>query len=102
MDVRASLQVNVLLQNYPMYGMYKNISKKIYMPMIWFSQRAHVTKDILSEAKLLNSIESSVAICLYATIGIASFIMVVFSALHLWKKYREEDLEPLIQETIED
>ncbi|XP_058819875.1 protein croquemort-like [Topomyia yanbarensis] len=51
LDVRAQLQINMLLQPVKGFKMYEKVPK-IMVPMLWFTQRATLTQELANQAKM--------------------------------------------------
>lgn len=96
LDVRARLQINVLLQPIHGFSMYEKVPR-LMVPMLWFTQRATLTTELANQAKLalmLPGLGIYVAI-FFGTIG--TILIGVFAYVYLRKWSRDVPYEELLR-----
>lgn len=88
MEVKANLQVNFLLQPLEDFDLFKN-SPRLYVPMLWFRQRAKLTSDLAWLVNLL-LIVTDIGIGVFYGIGGIGFFMVFGRFIYLLRKYQKK------------
>lgn len=102
LEVRAQLQINLLIQPYSRYSMFKQIPK-MFVPMMWFRQRARITPDLASQGSLLHILPVAGLCLFYALAGIGLTIIIVrFTVLLLKRSPKDPEMEPVISPADED
>ncbi|XP_055930524.1 protein croquemort-like isoform X2 [Argiope bruennichi] len=51
--VAARMQINIVFEAVPNITQFENITKRIYFPILWFSETAEAGEDIVSQLKLV-------------------------------------------------
>uniref|UniRef100_A0A0A9X4N1 Protein croquemort n=1 Tax=Lygus hesperus TaxID=30085 RepID=A0A0A9X4N1_LYGHE len=53
LDIRGRFQVNIMLNPNRNFLLYRDLKERLYMPLLWFDQRANLTKPIADEVRLM-------------------------------------------------
>lgn len=104
LDVKAKLQINLLMQHYSEIDLFSQV-EEAFLPAMWFSQRAHITPALATRLQLvlhLPAIGVSVfSVCI--VFGVVIFCIGVYMAL--WGKRSvkkcQEDEATLIDNSVE-
>lgn len=98
LEIRAQLQINFLLQNYPWTPL-KGLPEAM-IPMIWFRQSAVLSEELAKEARLGVMVPDFGTYLAYAMVGISFILFSVFTYCCMTKWRREADQEPLVDDEI--
>lgn len=91
LNIRAQLQINLLMKSYP-WTTLKDVPE-IMMPMFWFRQVAELTPELASQAKIAVNLPEYGVWFAYVLIGIGGILMVIGSACFAfrWRKTAEDE-----------
>ncbi|BES94273.1 Scavenger receptor [Nesidiocoris tenuis] len=53
LDVKGRFQVNIMLEPNRHYLLYRDLPGRVYMPLLWFDQRASLTDPLADEVRLM-------------------------------------------------
>lgn len=76
LDVRASMQINVLMETIPGIDFYRSLPR-IYMPMMWFSERAVITEGMANELMPLAVLSQWGPVALFLIAGIGGVLLLI-------------------------
>ncbi|XP_053675848.1 protein croquemort-like [Anopheles nili] len=99
LDVRAQLQINEHLEPISGFSIYKHVPD-VMIPMIWFRQRATLTRELAEQAKLALALPS-LGIYVAFFFGSIGFIMAVVFLYCSVKKW-SHDTEPVPYEELQN
>lgn len=95
LEVRAAMQLNLLIQPISHITMFKKV-KKTFVPMLWFSQTARLTQQLGDKAKVLLTVPAIVSYTGYAVIGIAVLLVFITACVKLKKAWPTTEEERLL------
>lgn len=98
LDIRAQLQINLHLQNYP-WTPINNVPETM-IPMFWFRQTATLSDELASQARLAVMLPDLGTYLAYALVGISFILFGVFTYCCMTKWRREEDQQILVDNEI--
>lgn len=98
LDIRAQLQINLLLQSYPWTPI--NDVPETMIPMFWFRQTATLSDELASQARLAVMLPDFGTYLAYAMVGISFILFGVFTYCCMTKWRREEDQQILVDNEI--
>lgn len=92
LDIRAQLQINLLLQNYPWTPI--NDVPETMIPMFWFRQTATLSDELASQARLAVMLPDFGNYLAYALVGISLILFGVFTCCCMtkWRKGEEQQI----------
>ncbi|XP_026289526.1 protein croquemort isoform X2 [Frankliniella occidentalis] len=90
LEVRAQLQINVLLQPIKGLTMYEKVPK-VLMPMFYFRQTAELTPDLGSQVKLLLNLSRIGTITFYGLAGIGGLLLAIATFITIRGHWGEDD-----------
>ncbi|XP_072760757.1 protein croquemort isoform X1 [Anoplolepis gracilipes] len=95
MQVKAQLQLNLLIEPVKYMSMFENINKT-YIPMLWFTQEANLTASYANQVKLLLILPTLGTVTCFGlgSIGVLIFFIGVF--IYIRQKWRGEDNQVLL------
>jgi len=76
LEVRARLQINLMIQNDPASPLYKNVPT-MFIPMFWFSQVADITEELALKAAVMNEVQTGGMWSAYVLASIGLILLVV-------------------------
>lgn len=94
LEVRASVQLNLLIEPMRNIHMFKNV-KETFVPMLWFSQTTELTETLGRKTKMLLTVPSILTYSGCGLIGIAClliFVTVYYAYNKVWISHEEERL----------
>lgn len=77
LEVKARLQINLLLQPFPKYSMFQNIKENLYIPIVWFEESATLSSDLSFMVNLLLMLPDIGVAVFYAIGGLAYLVMFI-------------------------
>lgn len=94
LDIRAQLQINIHLSNYP-WTPITDVAEAM-IPMFWLRQSASLSEELASQAKLAVMLPDIGSWIAYGFIGISVilFSVLIYCCVFRWRRL-EEDEEPL-------
>lgn len=95
LEVRAQLQINILLQPISWFKIFKKVPK-MYVPMMWFRQRARITPDLAQRASILHILPGVGLGIFYTLAGIGLSIIVIRLIVLLKRPNKSADTEPIL------
>lgn len=72
----ASLQINILMEPHPEYGIFKNVPK-IYFPTMWFKERARIDDQIGPQVRLVSRMPTAGYLMFTGLLCMGLFILVI-------------------------
>jgi len=75
LDVKARMQINILLRPYENSKLFKDIPR-VMVPILWFTQSAELTPDLANMAKLLLKLPSIGLATFFGLAGIGALLIV--------------------------
>lgn len=76
LDVKASLQINILMESVPGIDFYSNLPRT-YMPMMWFTERAVITETMVKELMPLAILTQWGPASLFIFAGIGGVLLLI-------------------------
>lgn len=101
LEVRAQLQINILLQPVSQFKLFKKVPK-MYVPMMWFRQRARITPDLAQRASILHILPGAGLGVFYGLAAIGLSIIVIRLIVLLKRHNKSPDMEPIINPSTDD
>jgi scavenger receptor class B, member 1 len=91
LNVRAQLQINLLMKSYA-WTPFKNI-KETMMPMFWFRQVAELTEDLAGQAKIAVMLPDIGVWFAYALAGLGGLLVLlgVYCFAYRWRQVAEDE-----------
>lgn len=99
-DVTARFQLNVLVDKVNGISMMENV-RKAFFPIMWFENKAGVPDTLVFKMKLLANLPEILKSIGWAQIGVSVAICII-STLMIVSKKREEDMSPILDQSVED
>ncbi|GFU56970.1 scavenger receptor class B member 1 [Nephila pilipes] len=91
--VAARMQINIVFEAVPNITQFENITKRIYFPVLWFSETAEPGDDIVYQLKLvLKIIPVVINVFSFFMVGVGSFLVLtafVLSVLYALGKIKD-------------
>ncbi|CAL1682862.1 unnamed protein product [Lasius platythorax] len=94
-QVKAKLQLNLLIEPVESMSMFENINKT-YIPMLWFTQEANLTASYASQVKLLLILPTLGTVTCFGIAGIGVLIFFIGLFVYIRQKWRGEDNQVLL------
>jgi len=88
MEVRARMQVNVLMRSLPMHDLFKDMPR-FYAPMMWFEQSAKITSDLGFMLNIL-LVLSDIGIGVFYSIAGIGFFMVFIRFIVVIRRHQKK------------
>uniref|UniRef100_A0A336LK52 CSON007932 protein n=1 Tax=Culicoides sonorensis TaxID=179676 RepID=A0A336LK52_CULSO len=106
LEIRARLQINLLLTPDPTSSIYKNVPH-IMMPMFWFSQVADITPELAGKAKTMAIVKEAGMWTSYVMAAIGSLLLLIGITLAVrnfddLENLEENDESPILNDTTQD
>ncbi|XP_017877903.1 protein croquemort-like isoform X2 [Ceratina calcarata] len=95
LNVKAQLQLNLLIQSDDKMKMFRNITST-YVPMLWFTQEAYLTDDYASTIKFILILQSFGSITCYGIAAIGILILSITLFLIVRNNLKEEERQNLL------
>lgn len=95
MQVKAQLQLNLLIDRVEDMSMFENISTT-YVPMLWFTQEANLTADYASKVKLLLTLSSLGSVTFFGIAGIGILICTIGLFVYIRQLWKGEEGQVLL------
>ncbi|XP_076174152.1 protein croquemort [Ptiloglossa arizonensis] len=101
LNVNAQLQLNLLIQPDKDMTMFKNL-KKIFVPMLWFTQEARLTSSYAETVKFVIILQSLGSVTCFGIAGIGFIIIFIGIFVLIRENLKGEDNENLLPKTDND
>lgn len=95
MQVKAHVQLNLLVEPVRHMSMFTNISK-VYIPMLWFTQEVNLTASYASKVKLLLTLSTLGSVTCFGIAGIGVLIFFIGVFTYIRQKWRGEEGQVLL------
>ncbi|EZA51413.1 protein croquemort isoform X2 [Ooceraea biroi] len=95
MQVKAQLQLNLLVEPVEHMSLFQNISK-VYVPMLWFTQETNLTASYASQVKLLLTLSTLGSVTCFGIAGIGVLIFFIGLFTYIRQKWRGEEGQVLL------
>lgn len=91
LSIKAQLQINILMKNYP-WTTLKDVPE-VMMPMFWFRQVAELTPDLASQAKIAVNLPEFGVWFAYLLTGIGVTLMLIGTACYAlrWRNISDDE-----------
>lgn len=76
LDVKASLQINILMESIPGISFYKGL-KRVHVPMIWFSEMAKISEPMANELMPLSVLSQWGPVALFLIAGVGGVLVLI-------------------------
>lgn len=103
LEIRARLQVNVMVRNEPTSSLYKHVPTT-FIPMFWFSQVADITEDLAKQAGVMNVVREAGVWGSYAVSAVGLLLLVIGIRLALKgdsEMGEDDDVAPILSNAVE-
>jgi hypothetical protein len=101
LSVDAALQINLLISEWETISMFQNVSAN-FIPMFWFKQRAQLTPELASRARLALNLPNIGLWVAYALLGVGLLMSIstVLCFVYRWRNAgeSEDDEEPILND----
>jgi scavenger receptor class B, member 1 len=96
LDIRAQLQINLLMQNYPWTTI--NNVPEIMVPMLWFRQRAELSEELAKSARIATILPNLGAWTAYGftSVGVLLLGLLSYCWFFRWRVVTNDDDEELL------
>ncbi|XP_014485901.1 PREDICTED: protein croquemort-like [Dinoponera quadriceps] len=101
MQVKAQLQLNLLLEPVEYMRMFQNLTRT-YIPMLWFTQEANLTANYASMVKVVLILPSLGAVTCFGIAGIGILILFIGIFIFIRNKWRREESQVLLSKQEDD
>ncbi|KAJ9585302.1 hypothetical protein L9F63_002887 [Diploptera punctata] len=98
LDVKARMQINLLLQSYSFSKVFANMPK-VLMPALWFTQSAEVTSDLADLAKLLINLPAIGMGTFFGLAGIGALLILAGIVITLRKGWKGDEGDKLLSDS---
>ncbi|XP_033336946.2 protein croquemort [Megalopta genalis] len=95
LKVSAQLQLNMMVDSYENMTTFQNM-KKIFIPMLWFTQEATLTADYASTVKFIIILQTLGSVTCFGIAGIGIIILFIGIFVVIKNGMKNEDNEQLI------
>ncbi|KAL6447297.1 hypothetical protein ACFW04_001504 [Cataglyphis niger] len=95
LQVKAQLQLNLLVEPVEHMSMFENINKT-YIPMLWFTQEANLTASYATQVKFLLILSSLGTVTCFGIAGIGVLIFFIGLFAYIRQKWWGEDNQVLL------
>lgn len=103
LSIKATMQINLLIRPYMGISEFRDVPTMM-VPMLWFTQRAELTKELADQARIAVNLPSiGVWIC-YALLGVGGFIAIstVLCFVLRFNKFNRDNGDGMTQPIIDD
>lgn len=97
LNVRAQLQINLLISPIEEISLLKNI-KETFVPMLWFRESVMITPELANEAKLVLILPNIFIYTGSGLIGLSLLLFAVFAFVTFKKGWKGSEGELLVHE----
>lgn len=96
LSINAALQINLYIKEWPGITKFKGVPQ-LFVPILWFKQRAELTEDLAGQAKLAVNLPSIGVWIAYGllSLGVLLAISIVVCFVTRWKTISEEE-QPIL------
>lgn len=94
LNIKAQLQINLLMKSYP-WTTLRDVPS-VMMPMFWFRQVASLTPDLASQAKIAIYLPDFGVWFAYGLCGVAGVLILIGAACYAFSWRRQEEDEELL------
>ncbi|XP_063975444.1 protein croquemort-like isoform X3 [Diachasmimorpha longicaudata] len=95
LQVRARLQLNLLIQPIQYIGLFENVPK-VFIPMLWFRQEADLSSDLGSQLKFVLILPTLGNVTFYGIAGLGVLLLIIGGIVCVRGRRRAEDNQRLI------
>jgi scavenger receptor class B, member 1 len=92
LNVRAQLQINLLMKPYPWTPTFKNVPE-IMMPMFYFRQVAAITEELSGQAKIAVLLPNFGVWAAYGFVGIGVLLLALltYCSIYRWRTVNDDE-----------
>lgn len=95
LDVKARMQVNLLLRPYENSKLFKNVPR-VMIPILWFTQTAELSDDLADLTKLLVSLPAIGWVTFFGLAGIGALLIISGIGITLRKGWEGDESDKLL------
>jgi scavenger receptor class B protein 1 len=100
LSINAALQINLLIRPWQGITKFKDVPQ-LFAPILWFKQRAELTEELASQAKIAIMLPSLGTYVAYGLLGLGVLIAISAMACYalVWRRIEEdEDTQPIMDD----